>query len=65
MEKPSTLKNSFKQGKVSESPKQLNLVTENQSFEPSDDTINLLLSFSKALSTETTKSLGTVYNVLN
>ena len=65
MEKPSTLKNSFKQEKVSESPFQPNLVVENQTFEPSDDTINLLLNFSKALSTETTKSLGTVYNVLN
>ena len=74
MEKPSTLKKSFKQENASESPKQPNfnelnstnsIVNEAEGFQPSDSTIDLLLNYSKALSTQETKSFGTVFNVLN
>lgn len=74
MERLFTLRNSLKKEIVSEGLKQPKIVdlnskessfSEEQVFQPSDDTIDLLLNYSKALSAQETKIFGTVFNVLN
>jgi hypothetical protein len=66
MERLITLKNSEKENSLKHLDKQeeVTQIGENK-FQPSDESIQFLLNYSKALSATKTESIGDVFTVLN